>query len=98
MRKRDETARPGRREYAVMAATAAERLPTGPEWVFEVKWDGYRALAYVRAGEARLVSRRGNDLTQRFPELAKSIAKAARSPECVIDGEVCALDDDGRPS
>src|SRR6185437_9166428 len=41
---------------------------------------------------------RGNDLTQRFPEIAKALAKAARSPDCVVDGEVCALDDTGRPS
>ena len=63
-----------------------------------MKWDGYRALGYVRGGEAKLVSRNGNDLTGRFPGAAKELAKAVRSPECVVDGEVCALDDDGRPS
>ena len=63
-----------------------------------MKWDGYRALGYVRGGEARLVSRNGNDLTARFPDVAKALAKAVRSPECVVDGEVCALDENGRPS
>ena len=63
-----------------------------------MKWDGYRALGYVRRGEARLVSRNDNDLTARFPEVAKALEKAARSPECVVDGEVCALDEEGRPS
>ncbi|HUJ91326.1 MAG TPA: DNA ligase D [Gaiellaceae bacterium] len=87
-----------RREYAPMLATLAEDLPRGGGWLFEVKWDGYRALGYVRAGEARLVSRNGNDLTERFPQAAKELAKAVRSSECVVDGEVCALDDLGRPS
>jgi bifunctional non-homologous end joining protein LigD len=66
--------------------------------VYEVKWDGYRALGYVRGGEARLVSRNGNDLTARFADIAKTLAKAIRSPDCVVDGEVCALDEHGRPS
>jgi bifunctional non-homologous end joining protein LigD len=98
MRKRDETVRPLRTEYLPMSGTLADELPKGDEWLFEVKWDGYRALGYVRAGEAKLVSRRGNDLTGRFPEIAKALAKAARSPDCVVDGEVCALDENGRPS
>ncbi len=95
----DDAPAPGpRREYRPMLATQTETLPRGDDWLFEVKWDGYRALGYVRGGEAKLVSRNGNDLTGRFPEAAKELAKAVRSPECVVDGEVCALDDDGRPS
>jgi bifunctional non-homologous end joining protein LigD len=86
--------------YQPMLATlaGAEELPTGKDWVFEVKWDGYRALAYVRGGEATLVSRNGNDLTGRFPTVAKELAKAVKTPDCVLDGEVCALDEQGRPS
>ena len=87
-----------RNDYRPMLATLADELPKGDDWLYEVKWDGYRALGYVRAGEARLVSRNGNDLTARFPDVAKALAKAARSPDCVVDGEVCALDDQGRPS
>jgi bifunctional non-homologous end joining protein LigD len=101
MRKRDDAAAPAAasgRDYRPMLATASDSLPSGDDWLYEVKWDGYRALGYVRAGDARLVSRNGNDLTGRFPELAKSLVKAARSPECVVDGEVCALDENGRPS
>jgi len=100
MRKRDgaEPARGPRREYRPMLATLADDLPRGDDWQFEVKWDGYRALGYVRGGEARLVSRNGNDLTARFEPVAKELAKAVRSPECVVDGEVCALDEQGRPS
>jgi bifunctional non-homologous end joining protein LigD len=103
LRKRDEggTAAPkSTRRYQAMLATlaSADELPTGEDWVFEVKWDGYRAIAYVRGGEATLVSRNGNDLTQRFANVAKELAKAVKSPGCVLDGEVCALDEQGRPS
>jgi bifunctional non-homologous end joining protein LigD len=100
LRKPDGPAAPRgrRREYTAMLATLAEELPRGDDWLFEVKWDGYRALGYVRGGEAKLVSRNGNDLTGRFPGAAKELAKAVRSPECVVDGEVCALDEQGRPS
>jgi bifunctional non-homologous end joining protein LigD len=98
MRKRDETVRTSRRTYKPMLAMLAESLPPGDDWVYEVKWDGYRALGYVRSGEAKLFSRRGNDLNGRFPAIAKALEKAVRSPECVVDGEVCALDENGRPS
>src|SRR5699024_999637 len=63
-----------------------------------VKWDGYRALAYLRGGEARLVSRNGNDLTDRFRGIAAAIPRTLKTPDCVLDGEDCALDEDGRPS
>ena len=99
VRKKDETVgRAARNDYKPMLATLTDALPTGPEWLFEVKWDGYRALGYVRAGTAKLVSRNGNDLTARFADIAKALEKAARSPDCVVDGEVVALDENGRPS
>jgi bifunctional non-homologous end joining protein LigD len=87
--------------YQPMLATLASRdeLPTAGGWLFEVKWDGYRAIAYVRGGETeRLDSRRGNDQVERFPNVAKEVAKAVKTPDCVLDGEVCALDELGRPS
>ncbi len=86
------------REYQPMLATLAEELPSGPGWLFEVKWDGYRALAYIRGGEASLVSRNGNDLTERFRTIASQLARATKSPALVLDGEICALDENGRPS
>jgi bifunctional non-homologous end joining protein LigD len=89
------------RRYEPMLATLADReeLPTADGWLFEVKWDGYRAIAYVRGGETtRLDSRRGNDQTERFPAVAKEVARAVKTPDCVLDGEVCALDEEGRPS
>ena len=85
-----------RADYVPMLATLSDHVPNGDGWLHEVKWDGYRALAYVRGGDATLVSRNGNDLTGRFPGVGKAIEKAARTPECVLDGEVGALDEDGR--
>ena len=79
-----------------MLATATDVLPTGAEWAFEPKWDGYRALVRIAGGDATLRSRNGNDLTGRFATVAKALASAVRSPAAVLDGEVCALDDAGR--
>ncbi len=100
LRKRDE-ARPAPRAgrtYSPMLATLAADVPRGAGWEFEVKWDGYRAIATVSQGETTLTSRNGNDLTTRFAHVAKEIAKAVKTPDCVLDGEVCALDDTGRSS
>ena len=88
----------GETTYAPMLATAEREVPRGGRWLFEVKFDGYRALAYVRGGECRLVSRNGNDLTGRFPTVARDVAKAVKSPHAVVDGEVCRLDERGRSS
>jgi bifunctional non-homologous end joining protein LigD len=101
LRKREGGAAPGprpRRVYRPMLATLTEALPHGEGWQFEPKWDGYRALGYVRGGEAKLVSRNGNDLTQRFGPVAKELPKALRSPDAVVDGEVVALDAHGKAS
>jgi bifunctional non-homologous end joining protein LigD len=101
LRKREDGAAtaPGRsRVYKPMLATLTEELPTGEGWEFEPKWDGYRALGYVRGGEAKLVSRNGNDLTQRFEPVAKELVKALRTPDAVVDGEVVALNTDGKAS
>src|SRR5581483_5118349 len=100
VRKREDGASPSgpRREYKAMLATLADELPRGEGWLFEPKWDGYRALGYVRGGEAKLVSRNGNDLTQRFAPVARELVKALRSPDAVVDGEVIALDERGRAS
>ena len=61
-------------------ATLTERLPEGPEWLFEPKWDGYRAIVELDGGEARLTSRNGKDLTERFRDVARNVAKAVRTP------------------
>ena len=100
VRKQEDSSRGSapRREYEPMLATLADAVPSGEEWLYEVKWDGYRALAYVSGGDVTLKSRRGNDLTERFGAVSRALERAARTPDCVLDGEVCALDDRGRSS
>jgi bifunctional non-homologous end joining protein LigD len=100
LRKKDESAPPAAPSltYLPMLATLADDLPQGSGWLFEVKWDGYRAIARVAGGDATLTSRRGNDLTGRFPGVARALEAAVRTPDCVLDGEVCALDERGRSS
>jgi bifunctional non-homologous end joining protein LigD len=86
------------RTYKPMLATLDTNIPHGDDWAYEVKFDGFRAIAYIRGGECRLVSRNDNDLTGRFPEVAKSIAKAVKSPNAVVDGEITRLDPTGKTS
>ncbi len=82
-----------------MSATPVKELPRGDGWLFEPKWDGYRALAYIRGGEVELQSRTGkSDFTTRFDAIARALPRAVRTPDCVLDGEVCAVDDTGRAS
>jgi bifunctional non-homologous end joining protein LigD len=80
-----------------MLATAASRLPTGRDWTYEVKWDGYRTLAVLESGSVRLFSRNLKDVTKSYPAVARAVA-ALRTNSAVIDGEVVALDEAGRPS
>jgi bifunctional non-homologous end joining protein LigD len=78
-----------------MLAQLAEKPPEGDGWLHEVKLDGFRAIATVHAGEATLCSRNGKDLTERFAPVARALPNALRSADCVLDGEVCALDREG---
>lgn len=77
-----------------MLATPTTRVPEGPDWVHEVKWDGMRVLADVHDGVLRLTSRVGNDVTASYPELS---GLADLYDDMLLDGEVVALDG-GRPS
>ena len=99
IRKKDETAAARTpRRYQPMLATLAEEVPKGDDWIFEIKWDGYRIVSTVAGGEPELRTRKDQDYTQRFENVAKELAKALKTPDCVVDGEVCALDEEGRPS
>jgi bifunctional non-homologous end joining protein LigD len=100
VRKKDDSA-PGARKprrYQPMLATLAREVPKGDGWFHEIKWDGYRIIATVSGGEPELRSRKDQDYTQRFENVSKELVKALKTPDCVVDGEVCALDDQGRPS
>ncbi len=66
--------------------------PDSADWVHEIKFDGYRMQMRVEGGKARLLTRRGLDWTERFPEIAR---EGDRLPDCLLDGEIVALDGDG---
>ncbi|MGO9909409.1 MAG: DNA ligase D [Solirubrobacteraceae bacterium] len=81
-----------------MMAQPASALPRDPKnWSFEVKWDGVRAIAYVKPGRLRLESRNLNDITDAYPEV-RGVVGALGMHEAVLDGEIVAFDDSGRPS
>lgn len=109
----EPAAAPSARVPAELAATPARRpMPgaihpmlaesiddpfDGQDWLFEIKWDGYRAVAFLENGKARLVSRNQNDLTPRYPEL-KDLPQFVKAKAAILDGEVVALDAEGRAS
>ncbi|MDX2133017.1 MAG: DNA ligase D [Planctomycetota bacterium] len=78
-------------------ATLVERAPTGPQWLHEVKFDGYRMLARVTREGVTLISRTGKDWTPKFGAIAQGV-RALGLPDCVLDGEIVASDEQGRPS
>ena len=84
-------------EIHPMLATSIGEPFDSPDWLFEIKWDGYRAVAFIENGKTRLVSRNQNELTARYPEL-KDLAKLLKAKTAILDGEVVALDEQGRPS
>jgi bifunctional non-homologous end joining protein LigD len=81
-----------------MLATLIDKPFDDPKWFYEIKWDGYRAIARIAAdGAVTLSSRNGKDFLKKFPELA-DLANAFSERPIVVDGEVVVLDDQGRPS
>jgi bifunctional non-homologous end joining protein LigD len=75
--------------------TKTDKLPSGSEWLHEIKHDGFRVIARKQGAQVRLYSRPGNDLTYRFPLIVETLARL-RSRSCIIDGEAVACDD-GQP-
>jgi bifunctional non-homologous end joining protein LigD len=84
-------------EIHPMLAVSVDEPFDGPDWLFEIKWDGYRAVAFIENGRVRLVSRNQNELTARYPEL-KDLAKSVKAKTAILDGEVVAVDQQGRAS
>lgn len=82
---------------APMLASTASAPPRGEGWAYEFKWDGVRAIAYVDGGRVRLMSRNNLDISPRYPEL-RDLGLAVGSTRLVLDGEVVAFDEDGRPN
>ena len=78
------------------APTLRPTAPSGPEWLHEIKFDGYRVQAHVRGGAARIFTRNGYDWTDRFSAIARAAA-ALPAQELVLDGEAVVLDERGMP-
>jgi bifunctional non-homologous end joining protein LigD len=79
---------------APMLASVATEPFSDPNWLFEIKWDGVRALAWIENGVLTLRSRTGADITRRYPELA-ALPRALGAREAILDGEIVALDASG---
>ncbi|HSS50148.1 MAG TPA: DNA ligase D, partial [Thermoanaerobaculia bacterium] len=78
-------------------ATLVDAVPAGDEWVHEIKYDGYRALCHLEDGKARLITRQGNDWTDRFTPVARA-AEALPVRQAILDGEVVVLEANGTSS
>jgi len=78
----------------IQLCKVADHPPQGSGWAHEIKFDGYRVQIATGGGKARLYTRRGHDWSDRFPEV---VADAAHWPDGVVDGELCALNDDHTP-
>jgi bifunctional non-homologous end joining protein LigD len=74
--------------------TKTDKLPSGSQWLHEIKHDGFRVIARKKGAQVRLYSRPGNDLTYRFPLIVETL-KRLRSRSCIIDGEAVACDENG---
>jgi bifunctional non-homologous end joining protein LigD len=82
---------------APMLANPGELPAHEDEWAFEVKWDGVRAVTYWRPGRIHIESRNLNDVTRQYPEL-RGVGEALGSRDAVLDGEIVAFDEHGKPS
>jgi bifunctional non-homologous end joining protein LigD len=80
-----------------MAASLVSALPDGDEWLYEAKFDGYRAIVLKDHSSVRILSRKGNDLSRDYPSVVTAVQTLSAS-QAVLDGEIVAFDDEGRPS
>jgi bifunctional non-homologous end joining protein LigD len=86
------------RAYEPMRPRKAKRVPAGADWAFEIAWQGVRALSPVEGAKGRFEHDAGASLDALTGPLLAQMPRALRTSECVLDGVVCALDEEGRPS
>ena len=79
----------------VALAQLADEVFASPEWLFEIKWDGERALSFIQDGKVEFRSRSGRNITPEYPELT-TVVKQLNARKAIVDGEIVALDDEGR--
>lgn len=79
-----------------MLAQLATEPPRGADWMFELKWDGVRAVCFFSGGQIRFDSRKSTPIERQYPEL-QSIAQRLKCESAILDGEIAALDEAGRP-
>jgi bifunctional non-homologous end joining protein LigD len=82
-------------QIAVELATLADKPFSSPDWLYEIKWDGERALAFIRDGEVELRSRSARNITAEYPEL-RELPKRVNARKAILDGEIVVLDESGR--
>jgi bifunctional non-homologous end joining protein LigD len=80
-----------------MKALLSEKLPAGPQWIYEVKFDGVRALGIKKGAKVELYSRAAKEMTAKYPKVAEAL-KTLPVNEVILDGEIVAVDREGRPS
>lgn len=84
------------RHFQPIVLSRAPKPFSHPDWIFELKWDGFRSLVHVQDGKCRLVSRNGNEFKS-FPALNESIPTELCVQSAVLDGEIVCLDETGKP-
>ncbi len=93
MRGAKKTAMP--RGVPLTLASLSDKPFSNPEWLFEVKWDGVRGIAYVSDGKVSVRSRAGREISEEYPEVC-DLARQLDAEEAIVDGEIVALDESGR--
>jgi bifunctional non-homologous end joining protein LigD len=83
-------------EIRPMLATLVDDPFSDPQWIFETKWDGFRAICFISGGKARFVSRNQIEMTPQYPELYH-VPKQITARQAILDGEIVALDEQGMP-
>src|SRR5690606_29402507 len=93
-----EGAKPSEMPHEVkpMMATLIDKAFDSKDWIYEIKWDGFRALAEVNFNEVHIYSRNNLSFNDHFPDVVDSLSKLAS--KAVLDGEICAVDENGKAS